>query len=405
MRHILTALFALLSIPASARPIQDMRAPATYPLTWSEHDLSGPGADHLREALQRVQFVLVGEEHNDRDTPLFTRALYEVLHREDGFSHLIVEQDPLGIELTLASGQRGSAAAIGAKLRTWPTLLGFASDQDLAFLADAGTVTNGPDAIWGVEQAQSPVRYLEELATFAPPGEVRTTVDRLLARAREEEPTRADFAKFLGYDRRTLPDLRRLAANWIPPEGSRPQALLDGLLKSAQIYDDYVRAHAEHDPAFTYLNGTVREALLKAQFIRRYRVAGGMPRALFKFGDNHMRRGLGSTGAWTLGTFAANLATFDGMDVCGILIVPIGSDVPDWRHLPAALAPLLPPERPPGSVLIDLGALRPRAETYVRAAPAEAQEATRAVLFGFDAIVVLPYSAPATWKLTGFSPP
>ncbi len=220
--------------------------------------------------------MLVGEEHNDRDTPLFTRALYDVLHRENDFSHL-VEQDPLGVGMTLASGQRGNTTAIGARLRTWPTLLGFASDQDLAFLADVGTVTDGPDAIWGVEQAQSPVRYLEELATAAPSGEVRITVDRLLARAMKKERTRADFAKFLGYDRQTLPDLRRLATGWQPAEGSRPQALLNGLLKSAEIYDDYVRAHAEHDSTFTDLNGTVREAWLKAQFIRRYRAAGGPP--------------------------------------------------------------------------------------------------------------------------------
>ena len=405
MRPLITALFALLFIPASARPIQDMRAAATYPFTWSEHDLSGPGADHLRRAVRRAQFVLVGEEHNNRDTPLFTRALYEMLHRENGFSHLVVEQDPLGIEMTLASGQRGDATAIGARLRTWPTLLGFASDQDLAFLADVGTVTDGPDAIWGVEQAQSPVRYLEELASFAPSGEVHIAIDRLLARARKEERTRADFAKFLGYDRQTLPDLRRLATGWVPAEGSRPQALLNGLLQSAEIYDDYVQAHAEHNSTFTYLNGTLREAWMKAQFIRRYRAAGGTPRALFKFGDNHMRRGLGSTGAWTLGTFIADLATFDGMDVCGILVVPVGSDVPDWGHLPAELAPLLPAERPTRSVLVDLAALRPNADTYVHAAPTEFREATREVLFGFDAIVVLPDSAPATWNLTGFAPP
>jgi erythromycin esterase-like protein len=74
---------------------------ATYSFTWSEHDLTGPGADHLRQAAQHAQFVLIGEEHHDRNTPLFTRALYAVLRREDGFDHLAVEQDPLGVELAL----------------------------------------------------------------------------------------------------------------------------------------------------------------------------------------------------------------------------------------------------------------------------------------------------------------
>ena len=168
MRHLLAVLLALAPIAASATPIADNRTNATYPFTWTEHDLTGSGADHLRAVARKTQFVLIGEEHHDRDTPLFTRALYEVLHREDGFSHLVVEQDPLGIELALAPSQRGNAAALGNKLRTWPTLLGFASDQDLALIADAGATVAGPDAMWGLEQAQSPVRYLEELVVLAP---------------------------------------------------------------------------------------------------------------------------------------------------------------------------------------------------------------------------------------------
>ena len=405
MRSILALLIGLASIGLSGTSFADDRAGATYPFRWTDHDLIGPGADRLRAFARNAQFVLIGEEHHDRDTPLFARALYDVLHREDGFSHLVVEQDPVGIELALAPGQRGSAAAIGNKLRTWPTLLGFASDQDLALLADAGAAVDGPNAIWGLEQAQSPVRYLEELVVLAPAGAVRGEVARLLARAHDEERTRADFAKFLAYDRQTLPDLQRLAAAWQPLKGSRAQTLLDGLLKSAEIYDYYVRAQTEHDPEFTYLNGTVREAWLKAQFTRDYRAVGGEPKALFKFGDNHIRRGVGSTGAWTLGTFIADLATYDGMQAYSILVAPIGGDVPDWRHLPAEMVPLLPAERPAGPTLIDLTALRPRAQEYIDAAPVAAREATRELLFGFDAIVVLPDSRHATWKLTGFSPP
>ena len=405
MRCLLAVLLALAPVAVSATPLEEIRAGATYPLRWTEQDLTGPGADFLFAAFRKAQFVLIGEDHNDRDTPLFTRTLYRVLHREDGFAHLVVEQDPLGIELALSEGQRGSAPALGRKLRTWPTLLGFASDQDLALLADAGAIGAGPDAIWGLEQAQSPVRYLEELVVLAPPGPVHADVTRLLDRARHEEQTRADFAKFLGYDRQTLPDLRTLAAQWQPAKGSRSADLLEGLLKSAEIYDYYVRAHTEADPALTYFNGTVREAWLKAQFTRHYRAVGGEPKALFKFGDNHIRGGVGSTGAWTLGTFVADLATYDGMDAYSILVVPVGGDVPDWRHLPAELVPLLPAERPQQPTVVDLGTLRPHADSYIDAAPVAVRQATRGVLFGFDAIVVLPDSAPASWKLTGFPPP
>ena len=355
-----------------------------------------------------AQFVLIGEQHHDRSTPLFARTLYEVLRREGGFSHLAVEQDPLGIQLALSPERRGSAAAIAAGLKQWPTLLGFASDQDLALLADAGSSVAGPDAIWGVEQAQSPVRYLEELVALAPTSDVQADVAQLLTRARAEDRTRADFGKFLAYDRQTLPELRLLAGRWSPAAGSRARFLLDGLLASAEIYDDYVRGKAEHDPALGYQNATVREAWLKAQFTRQYRAAaadGSYPRVMFKFGDNHVRRGVGETGAWTLGTFAADLATYDGMTSVGILVVPIGSDIATWKDLPARLQPLLPRIAPAGPVLVDLAALRPRAEGLLQATPAASREATRALLFGFDAIVVLPGSAHATWQLTGFPPP
>ena len=307
--------------------------------------------------------------------------------------------------MALAPGRRGDATAIAKGLQTWPTLLGFGSDQDLALLAYAGSAEPGPAAIWGLEQAQAPVRYLEDLARLAPDGPIRADVDRLLARARGEERTRSDFAKFLAYDRQTLPDLRRLDQTWAPESGSRAKLLLSGLLKSAEIYNYYIEAHVDHDPSGTYFNGAAREAWLKSQFTRDYRNVGGSPRALFKFGGNHIRRGVGSTGAWTLGTFAADLATFNGLDAYGVLVVAIGSNIPDWSHMPAELLPLLPTKRPAGPVLVDLSALRPEAEAFINRATPGAREGTRGILFGFDALVVLPDSAPATWRLTGFAPP
>lgn len=402
------ALAAAVGVPAAPPLPSASVAQATLPFSWRDDALSGPGADRLRAAVASAQFVLVGEEHNDRDTPLFTCALYALLHREDGFDHLVVEQDPLGVELALSAGRRGNAAAIGKALAASPSLLGFASDQDLALLAAAGRA-GGIDAIWGLEQAQAPITYLQQLAPLAPPGAIRGEVHRLLVRARAEEAHgRADFAQFLAYDRATQGDLIGLLRRWEPPAGSRARRLLDGLVKSAEIYGYYIRAHAEHDPAFTYLNGTVREAWLKAGFVAAYRPAaacgGPLPRALFKFGDNHVRRGVGSTGAWTLGTFASELAAFDSASAYGILVVPIGTAISDWSHLPDELKPLLPASRPPGPVLVDLTALRPRAQAVVATAPAAVREQVRAMLFGFDGIVVLPDSAPATWRLTGFGP-
>jgi hypothetical protein len=93
------------------------------------------------------------------------------------------------------------------------------------------------------------------------------------------------------------------------------------------------------------------------------------------------------------------------MDSYGILVVPIGSDISDWQHVPAKLRPLLPDASPDGPVLIDLAALRAHAGAVLDAAPDASREDIRSLLFGFDAIVVLPGSSPATWRVTGFPPP
>ena len=60
--------------------------------------------------------------------------------------------------------------------------------------------------------------------------------------------------------------------------------------------------------------------------------------------------------------------------------------------------------KPGGPVLVDLATLRLHADAMLAGVDASARDQVRALLFGFDAIVVLPDSAPATCRLTGFAP-
>jgi hypothetical protein len=373
----------------------------TYALAFAGGELSGPGAGFLRAATADAQFVLLGESHFDHDTPLFADALFHMLERDHGFTHLVVEQDGVGIEDVLKPGVRGDPAAIGVLARRYPTLIGFASDQDLELLADVGAREKGPAPIWGVEQAQGAARYLEELSVLAPTPALEAMVAPLLAEARSVD-TRETLGKFLAEDRTTYGRLTALRAAWKAPPGSRADTLLAGLVKSAEIYSYYMRAEAGEPVGL--MNNTVRETWLKGGFLRRYRAEArdGAPiKAMFKFGDTHMIRGLDPVSAFPIGNLAHEFAISNGMEAYGIEIVPTGDYAKITDH-PAYMRVLFPKDPPTAPVLIDLRALRNYQRSFRAKVAVEDQWLFRGFINGYDAIVILPNSRKATFALTGF---
>jgi hypothetical protein len=387
---------------APAAPAQGAGLAAnTYALVLQDGGLSGPAADFLATATANAQFVLAGETHHDFTTPLFDLALFRLLHARRGFDHAVVEQDPLAVEAIQQPGLRGDAAAIGRFVRDYHTVLGFASDQDLAFLAGVDAASPRDDAIWGLEQTQSPVRALEILRKLAPDAATRAETGKLLADA-SGHLSRLGFVEFMALDATTLPRLQALQAAFHAAPGSRADTVLTALVKSAEIYSYYRRAQAG-EPVGLY-NNTVREAWLKDGFIRRTRAAepDGRLKALFKFGGNHMINGLNTTGSFSLSDFLHEFAIWNGQTAYGIDVVTLGA-----YAAPADLAPLKPvlPEGQTSPVLIDLAALRPYAKTLLAQVSPGDRPRLRAELFGYEAIAFFPQSRKATWSLTGFAAP
>jgi hypothetical protein len=412
LKLLLAAALAAAPMAALAQPAPVATAPAapdlealiagaTHELSFTGGELSGPGAAFLNQATARSQFVLIGESHFDHDTPQFAQALFHMLQREHGFDHLVVEQDGVGIEDALAPGVRGDPQAIANLARRYPTLLGFASDQDLELLADVGARTKGPHPIWGVEQAQGAVRYLEELDRLAPTPAVRALIAPLLAEARRDD-ARATLGKFLAEDRTTLSHLQAVQAAFKAEPGSRADTLLTALVKSAEIYSYYVRAVSGEPTGL--LNNTVRESWLKAGFVQRYRAEASSDRplkAMFKFGGEHMFRGLDPVSAFPIGNFAHEFAIANGMEAYGVLVVPTGTyaklgDYPAYERL------LLPKGEPTRPVVVDLRSLRNYQRFFRAKVAVEDQWLFRALINGYDAIVILPNSRRATFERTGF---
>jgi hypothetical protein len=392
---------ALAQTQPATPDLEALIAGAAHEFSFAGGELSGPGAAFLRQATARSQFVLVGESHFDHDTPQFAGALFHTLQHDHGFDHLVVEQDGVGIEDTLAPGVRGDPQAIADLAKRYPTLLGFASDQDLELLADVGARAKGPHPIWGVEQTQGAARYLAELDRLAPTPALKAMIAPLLAEARRYD-TRETLGKFLAEDRTTLGRLQALQAAFKAPAGSRADMLLTGLVTSAEIYSYYMRAAAGEPVGL--LNNTVRETWLKAGFVQRYRAqaAPGKPlKAMFKFGGEHMIRGLDAVSAFPIGNFAHEFAISNGMEAYGVLVAPTGSyakiaDYPAYERL------LFPKTEPTQPVLVDLRALRNYQKFFRAKVSPEDQWLFRALINGYDAIVILPNSRRATFARTGF---
>jgi hypothetical protein len=402
----LAALFVLAAGLSQAATPPDPDLPAlvaanTYPLSFDGPEVGQAGGDFLEKVTDNAQFVLIGESHFEHDTPIFAEALFHRLERAHGFHHLVVEQDGIGIEDILKPGVRGDVKATAAVAKAHPTLIGFASDQDLAFLADVAAREKGPSPIWGVEQVQGAARYLEELDAKAPNAEAKALIAPLLAEAKKAD-TRTTLGDFLAGDPTTLSRLEALKAAYKAPAGSRADDMLTGLVKSAEIYSYYRRADAG-EPVGLF-NNTVREAWLKARFLRHYRAetANGRPvKAMFKFGDTHMIHGLDEVSAFPIGNFAHEFAISNGMEAYSIEVLPTGayakeSDIPSWMRV------LMPATLPNKPVVIDLRALRPYQRFYRAKVPVEEQWRFRQFVNGYDAIVFLPNARMADFKLTGF---
>lgn len=379
---------------------------ATYPISFEKGRLTGEGNTHLMQALAQSQFVLIGESHYDHDTPLFVGALYHELNAQMGFHHLVVEQDPIGIEDSLKPGIRGNAAAMAEMAKRDPYLIGFASDQDLQLLADIGNLEKVPDPIWGLEQAQGTTRYLEELSKLSPTPALRAECERLLAAARKIEASRGMHGNFLSDAPDAYAQMQLLREHFAPAAGSREKKLLDGLVKSAEIYSYYRRADAgEYVGLF---NNTVRETLFKDGFMADYHrsmaLGDALPKALFKFGDEHMYHGLNTVGAFPIGNFAHEFAIANGFEAYSIDVFAVGS-YSKWSDFPAWMKPLIPSPAPTSDVLIDLRALRPY-QKLLRAKLADKDLGSfRMFINGFDALVFLPNSRKADMTLTGFPNP
>ena len=381
--------------PLPAPQAAELVAANLHEFQYTAEAMSGPGSRFLREATAGSQFVLLGEDHMDHATPVFAGALFRMLHSDHGFRYLVVEQDPVAIEEALAPSVRGDVDAIGRLAGRWTSLFEFDSDEDLALIALAGALEPTGPAIWGVEQTTGASRTIAELVDLAPDEPARRAAMSLLATVERLDPGPSYTLNWLGGPDAGA-EIAALAALYRAQPGTRAARLLQSLATSAEIFGYYRRASAGE---FVGLyNNTVREAVMKANFLEQYRgaaIGGTLPKAMLKFGSNHLYHGKNPTQAFPIGNLAHELAIANGAEAYGLYVISLGPGYRSYADYPAWMRPLLPAAEPRVPTLVDLRALR-RYQRVLRAgvAPDEVWE-QMALLHGYDALVILPGSRPA----------
>ena len=387
--------------PLPAPQAAELVAANLHEFQYTAEAMSGPGSRFLREATAGSQFVLLGEDHMDHATPVFAGALFRMLHSDHGFRYLVVEQDPVAIEEALAPSVRGDVDAIGRLAGRWTSLFEFDNDEDLALIALAGALEPTGPAIWGVEQTTGASRTIAELVDLAPDEPARRAAMSLLATVERLDPGPSYTLNWLGG-----PDaeaqIAALAALYRAQPGSRAARLLQSLATSAEIFGYYRRASAGEYVGL--YNNTVREATMKTNFVEQYRraAAGGtLPKAMFKFGANHLYHGKNPTQAFPIGNLAHELAIANGAEAYGLYVISLGPGYRSYADYPSWMRPLLPADEPRVPTLVDLRALR-RYQRVMRAgvAPDDVWE-QMALLHGYDALVILPGSRPAIRSVGG----
>jgi hypothetical protein len=352
-------------------------------LVLTQGRLTGPGAETLIRAAAATQFVALGEEHNAREIPEFTTALFTALQQRAGFQYLALEQDPAMMWRVDAPSVRGRLDSIAALARRYPNGFTFVSDQELAMIAAVGGASAGHGrAIWGADQAFGVTHVLDSLAVLVPKAK-RGAVDELRETSRAREKVRdVEHAHYMSMEHKA--EAFRSLRNSLNPSVGSPE---DRLLHTLELSDSVYYAH-EH--GHRYQANAEREEYLKARVLEEYRNAqqrgDSLPRVALKFGHWHLFRGIGPAGVQTLGDFVSQLAVANGRRSLHVALFPnnTGSygNPDEWSDkAPALLAHGLARTE---WLLVDLGALRPDFDRLAETLPAEVVNSLRQWVFGFD---------------------
>lgn len=227
----------------------------------------------------------------------------------------------------------------------------------------------------------------------------RTLATRYRDSAAARERVR-DLDKYHYIANETTEDYARLDSLFAPAPGSEAALILDNLAASNRIY----RYYFEHR---NYLNGFVREELMKQLFTAQYERAMDLdhapPKVILKMGHWHLYRGEGPSNMQSMGNFASELARFNGRQSFHVAIHSHNA-AGGFRSLSAwpdsFPDPMIARHLSTDSwTIVDLRPLRANFSRISRTLRGDQRDQFQRLVFGFDAALYMGGMRPATYNL------
>jgi len=370
--------------------------------------LSGDGAELLLSEGRASQFFLLGEEHGVAEVPALAAALFRELTRH-GYRHLAIETgDGLAVTLDTLARKPEPLAALTAFFQAhWPGAPSYTLREEAELLVEAVAASPARQVLWGLDYDIMADRHalprLRELASTPAQreaaGRAIGVADSLLRLAMEQR--NPGHVMMFGGPESVLQELRFAYA---PGPGTEAERIVSLLEATRRINGYWLSGEG-------WRSNEERARWNKRQFARLWHDArqrdGEPPRVMLKFGANHMIRGRTWTDVYDLGSLASELADALGGRSFHVLVVGgresshavLDPTVMEYRPAPSdmpadpATRPFFDAADPAAWTLYDLRPLRPLAS---QGRFGDLPEGLAKVIWGFDAVVVVTGSRPAT---------
>jgi hypothetical protein len=389
------------SVRAADAPDGTRIAAARSPISIVGGRLAGAGGEVLRDAFASSQFVLLGEEHGTAEIPRFAGAVFDAL-APLGYRTIAVETGPV-----LTRHLRGWIAdpngtkAFSTFERRFPGTTAFYSWSDeFAFLAGAARRVPGL-RLWGLDQELmgAPGFLFAEMLARHPGRRSRALIAAMNAEndadyAHASQTGAPPDAYLMRVPRADLVRLQRSLATDGDAEARR---LAASLLATHDIYVDCCNDKANESNR--------NRAILMKRTLHDYIGAAPLPKVLFKFGEEHLYRGLNPVNNYDLGNHLYELGDTDGLKSVGILALGVsgtktvfGGFGKPWRTAPsdtigdprfAYLAPFIAAMYPQGWTLYDLRSFRSHFNGV-----GIADRNFRMLTYGYDFLLLIPNVTP-----------
>jgi hypothetical protein len=230
-----------------------------------QYDLATEGKALLEKEARAASFFLIGGLHGDKETPALVDSLWPAV----GYGYLAMEMSPWAASRLKTPHVRGS----------------------------------------DIEEPQ-PHSLIRELAQVNPENRALQSMVELTKD---------------GYKRPLAPKLSALAASMGEIKDTEPGgiSLREQVIRTLEV--EVERANRQGNDRLAA--SVRRETVMKQFFLSHYRTAGGKPKVMTVFGQNHLHRGIDRRGVSTLGNFIAELATAEGVQSFHVVLFAAGGKI------------------------------------------------------------------------------